>query len=149
MNTDQQVLHLKKMIQIARRQLGLDEGTYRAMLQEMTGKDSTTQMTLSELECVKKRLMQAGFNVQPSEKTVKKFGARPRGAQDKHALTAKIEALLTESGRAWNYAHGCAKRMFGIDRVEWCSPDQLWRIVAALEKDKTRRIKREAQNPAS
>ena len=149
MNTDQQMLHLKKMIQIARRQLGLDEGTYRAMLQEMTGKDSTRTMTLLELETVKKRLVQAGFNVRPSEKTVKKFGARPRGAQDKQALTAKIEALLTESGRAWNYAHGCAKRMFGIDRVEWCSPDQLWRIVAALEKDKTRRIKREAQNPAS
>ena len=46
---------------------------------------------------------------------------------------------MTIAGRPWGYAHGIAKKMFKIDLVEWCEPNQLWRIVAALEYDRRRR----------
>jgi phage gp16-like protein len=40
--------------------------------------------------------------------------------------------MLAESGKSWNYAHGIAKRMFKVHRVEWLRADQLHKLVAAL-----------------
>ena len=31
------------------------------------------------------------------------------------------------------YAHGMAKRMFGVDQVHWLSDDKLHKLVAALQ----------------
>ena len=47
-------------------------------------------------------------------------------------MTAKIEAILTELKLEWSYADGIAKQMFGIERVAWLDPDQLFKVMAAL-----------------
>ena len=52
-----------------------------------------------------------------------------------------VEAILTETNRSWNYAHGIAKRMFGRLRVEWLHADELHKLVAALSIDQQRRRK--------
>ena len=35
--------------------------------------------------------------------------------------------------KSWNYAHGMAKRMFGVDQVQWLTNDHMRRLVAALQ----------------
>jgi phage gp16-like protein len=44
----------------------------------------------------------------------------------------KIKALLTVMKLPDSYADGIARQMWGVDRVEWCRPDQLKGVIAAL-----------------
>ncbi len=48
-------------------------------------------------------------------------------------MMRKIEALLLDNGWTWNYAHGTAKKMFKVDRVEWLSDGNMHKLVAALQ----------------
>ena len=58
-------------IKIAQKELGLDDGTYRAVLERVTGKRSCTECSIPELERVVEDLRQHGF--QPK----KTAGQRP------------------------------------------------------------------------
>lgn len=57
----------------------------------------------------------------------------------------KIGALLADGKLSWNYAHGIAKKMFGVERLEWCDCQQLRKIVAALEYNKKRQAKKQVE----
>ena len=48
-------------------------------------------------------------------------------------------SMLADAGRPWAYAHGMARHMFKVTRVEWCNADQLGCLIAALEYDARRR----------
>jgi phage gp16-like protein len=54
----------------------------------------------------------------------------------------KVEALLADAGRPWSYAVRLAKRMYRRDKLEWCGPEELRGIVAALSNDAARRKRR-------
>lgn len=116
-------------IHIAKKELGMDDDTYRAMLHAATGHNSCKAMHISDLYKVMEHLKQLGYKPK-----TRKFGKRPNPAKPNKALMGKVEALLADRGLHWNYAHAMAKRMFKIDKVNWLDADQLWRLVAALEK---------------
>ncbi|KAA6207915.1 regulatory protein GemA, partial [Avibacterium paragallinarum] len=50
-----------QLIHIAKQKLGIDELSYRAMLERLTGKSSTKQMTIPELTKVYNELENKGF----------------------------------------------------------------------------------------
>ncbi|MCF8112787.1 MAG: regulatory protein GemA [Desulfotignum sp.] len=52
--------------------------------------------------------------------------------RNKKRLINKIWAVLTDLDLPWRYADGISKRMFGIKIVEWCSTEQLGKVVVAL-----------------
>ena len=123
-------------IHIAKKQLGLDEDTYRTMLQQVAGVGSAADLDAGMRLRVLDHLHKAGFK----SKLRKRYPGRPKNMDDidKGRLLRKIEALLAEANRPWNYAHGMAKRMFSIERVQWCEAFQLHKIVAALMYDARR-----------
>lgn len=102
------------------------------MLVAAVGKDSCANMHISELYKVIEHLKQCGY-----KPTARKYGKRPNPAKSQRALMSKLEALLADRGLHWNYAHSMAKHMFKVEKVDWLSADQLWRVVAALEKSKS------------
>ncbi|HHF7476546.1 TPA: phage protein GemA/Gp16 family protein [Neisseria meningitidis] len=63
----------------------------------------------------------------------------------RRALIAKIKIAQKElgldDGWTWNYAHGTAKKMFKVDRVEWLSDGNMHKLVAALQIAANRRKK--------
>ncbi len=130
---------LGQMIHIAKAQLGLDEDGYRQMLRVHGGEDSTTKMSVVQLEKVLAHLKSAGFKAQAAKP---KRGRRPHnlGAGDRGPLMKKIEALLTDAGLPWGYAAAMAKRMYRKERLEFCDGDDLAGIVAALEKAAIKRL---------
>ncbi len=73
------------------------------------------------------------------------FGQKPIVPEDRRPLIDKMEALLADAARPWNYARAMAKRMCGVDQLEWCTAEQLRKIVAALSYDQRRRAAREAR----
>ncbi|WP_159460384.1 regulatory protein GemA [Tistlia consotensis] len=52
-------------MQIARRQLALDDGTYRALLKRVTGKESSTELSIAELDQVLAEFARLGWTPKP------------------------------------------------------------------------------------
>ena len=71
----------------------------------------------------------------------KTAGRRPNRRSSADPMMRKIEALLLDNGWSWNYAHGTAKKMFKVDRVEWLSDGNMHKLVAALQIAANRRKK--------
>ena len=121
----------------AKKQLGLDEDTYRAVLERVTGQRSAASLSAAGRAAVLAEFTRLGF-VAPRHA----FAGRPKNT-DTVPMLGKVEALLADAKRPWAYAHAVARRMFGVARVEWLRHDDLHRLVAALEVDARRRAKRE------
>lgn len=57
-----------QLIHVAKSKLGLDDDVYRDILTNETGKNSTKDMTITELVRVLNRLKSSGFTIQPQTK---------------------------------------------------------------------------------
>lgn len=120
-------------IHIAKKDLGLDDDTYREALNLVTGKTSAADLTLTEMLKVLAHFEKRGFK--PKTKAKKPMQKRPHTFHmpERERYMKKIEALMLDGGYTWAYVHGIAKKMFGIERVEWIKdPANLHKIVAAL-----------------
>ncbi len=123
-------------IHIAVHQLGLDDDTYRDILQSRYRVRSAGKLAEWQMLDLLNDFRAKGWNDKSAPPATR---AQPINiAIDREALIGKIEALLAEARRPWAYAHAMAKRMFGSDRLEWLAPDQLHRLVAALMIDARR-----------
>ncbi len=126
---------LKAKVQIGKKQLGMADDAYRALLARLAnGKTSSTQLTVAELERVLEDMKAKGF-----KPTQPKVGKRPRPPESREALMGKVEALLASAGCSWAYADGMARKMFNVEKVDWLDKSQLYRVVAALTYDARRR----------
>lgn len=132
-----------KIIHAARRQMAWDETTYRAILERVTGKASAADLNAKERQAVLDDFARLGWKV----KTRK--GRRNPGtvAEDRKKLVNKIEAYLADAQRPWAYADAMAKRICKVDSVRFCDPDQLRKLVAALEYDRKRRERAKSTGP--
>ncbi|MBK5230227.1 MAG: regulatory protein GemA [Thermoleophilia bacterium] len=126
-------------IHIAKAQLGLDEETYRAMLWTVGRVRSSADLDYAGRKAVLEHMKARGFKATaPKEKRPSDWGWVNNAAPDRQAMLRKIAVMLKAADRKKHYADGMAKHMFGIELIEFCAPDQLHRIVAALVKDQTR-----------
>lgn len=124
-------------IHIARKDLGLDEGTYRAMLMDVAGVESAADLTAKGRRDVLARFESKGWK--------NKKHRAPEVTAEKAPYIRKIGALLADMKLPWSYAHGTARQMFekrGVKRVQWCDTEQLRAVVVALiDEQKKRREK--------
>lgn len=129
-------------IHVAKKQLGLDDDTYRAMLWTLERVSSAADLDHAGRQRVLEHLRSRGFARSPSAPARSTdHGRKPHVAPDRQPLIDKLEALLAGAGRPWNYVRAIAERRMKL-QLEWCSADQLRRLVAMLEYDKARRMKR-------
>jgi phage gp16-like protein len=155
--TPEDVNVLKAQINIAKGQLGMAEADYRQMLARVTGKDSLRAMTPGELIEVIHEMKRLGFKV------VSARFKKPAVAADKRPLVDKINALLADAKRPWDYLTGKSalppgtakagkgadksmlERLTGKQAVRFCTAAELRKVIAALEVDKKRREGRAAE----
>ncbi|MCW3479715.1 regulatory protein GemA [Neisseriaceae bacterium JH1-16] len=121
-------------IHIAKKELGLDDGTYRAMLQTVAGVTSSKDLTAAGSAKVLEHLKRCGWKPKASAHADRK----PKASAPRRALIGKIEALLAEASRSWAYADAMAQKMFQVEKLEWLTPEQLVKVVAALTYDAKR-----------
>lgn len=60
---------LIQLIHVGKTKLGLDDELYREVLESCTGKTSSKDLTIQQLEAVLNRFKQLGFEVESKEKT--------------------------------------------------------------------------------
>src|SRR3712207_2796352 len=87
-------------IHIAKKELGLDDETYRDMLWSIGRVRSSGDLDFTGRKKVLAHLKSRGFKVRPS---TKHLVDRPRNMDDvdRGPSLRKIEALLTDTGRPW------------------------------------------------
>jgi phage gp16-like protein len=132
-------------IHIAKAQLGLDDDTYRAMLWSVGRVRSAGDLDWAGRKSVLDHMKARGFTSKPPKK---ERPANPdwawvnNASADRQAMLRKCAVILKDANRPKSYLDGIATHMFGIERVEFCAPDQLHRIVAALVFDQRRRAEK-------
>ncbi|PKL96799.1 MAG: hypothetical protein CVV18_00350 [Gammaproteobacteria bacterium HGW-Gammaproteobacteria-8] len=117
-------------------QLGMDDEAYRAMLERITGERSAATLGIAGRQAVIAELLRLGASRKRAD-TQSSQRKKPR-ALERSAYLRKINALLTDTDKPWEYAHAIAKRMFGVDRIDFVSAANLRKIVAALAIDARR-----------
>jgi phage gp16-like protein len=120
------------VIQIAKKELAMDDDAYRALLLRVTGKSSSKDLTDKERDQVVAEFTRLGF-----VKKATKRKAMPSVGVDRQPRMRKIHALLAEAGRSWDYIDPIIKNL-GKAKIEFCSVDDLSKIIAALMKDAKR-----------
>lgn len=127
------------MIHIAVKALAMPDQDYRALLSDRWGVLSAAALNESQRAELLTEFEGRGW--QRSKATTRRR-KRPfleaRGGKDSAQLR-KIRALLAGAGRDHAYGDALAKRLCQVERLEWCKPDQLTKVIAALEYDKKRR----------
>ncbi len=120
-------------IHIAAGQLKLDDDTYRALLERVTGKRSAADLETREASAVLDELRRLGA---PNPRAA----GKPHNADKLSGEIAKIEAQLSDMRLPWSYADAIGNRMFGIPRVAWLRKQaQLVAVLAALHVEQQKR----------
>lgn len=128
-------------IHIAKKDLGLDDDTYRAMLFTIARVRSSSELDHAGRAKVLDHLKKCGFKPKTGGF---KTPAPKNSPPSKTALISKVGALLTVLAKPWEYADGMAKKMFKVEKLIWCTPQQLHKLVAALEYAKLRQANKES-----
>lgn len=110
-------------IHIAKKELGMDDDTYRAMLWTCARVESSADLDYAGRLKVLEHLKARGW---------KNKQIKPPVIEHKQAQINKIEALIADMQLSWAYADGLAKRMYKRDKVQWCDAKELQGIIAAL-----------------
>lgn len=123
------------IIKAAQQYLKMDDETYRRVLVRLTGKDSATKLTQDELGTVRDYFHAQGY----PRRSPKKYGRKPNVPVSKKSVLNKIEALLADAGRPWEYAESMAERMFNRQKIDWLDHGELAKLMQALTIDQKRR----------
>jgi phage gp16-like protein len=126
-------LQLIRLIHVAKRDLALDDDAYRAILRRIGNKESASELTLSKLEQVLEHMKRSGFKVRSKGKP-----SRPL-AQDGEARKARaLWLLLHELGAVTNPSEEAlaayAKRITGVDALQWLGGAKAERLIETLKK---------------
>ncbi|TGG92513.1 regulatory protein GemA [Natronospirillum operosum] len=125
-------------IHLAAKQLGMDEDTYRGMLERVAGVRSAALLTVAGRQQVLDHLRSAGFKAKPRKRVAQHPGT-PHNLSRVEQLQ-KIEAQLAEMKLSWAYADAIAKRQAGVEKVAWVrQPKHLSAIIAALHVEQEKR----------
>ena len=126
-------------VQIARRELRLDDGTYRAMLERLTGRTSSADCTEAQLDAVVAEMKAKGWKPKAAaSKPAAKAPHRRKVASSPMARKARamwislyqLGAVRDPSERA---LERFGRRQLGVDRLEWADQGDAYRLIEALK----------------
>lgn len=141
-------------VHVAKKQLGMKDDEYRAMLDGMFEVESSKDLTHEQLHRLLLALAGVGFTptkgharAGSNRKAIPEALAEDTSGMDRTALMGKIEALLAEKGRVegtdvpWNYAVGILKKQTGgvVRHFDHATPGHIRGVIAALTYDAKRK----------
>lgn len=137
-------------IHVAKKQLGLDDATYRALLSRLTGKDSSKDLTSRQMSLVLAEMERLGFKPIPTKgkKPVKITRTREQADDEQHRkiwalwLDLAAEGIISEASEAG--LAGFVKRQTGVEALQWLSSRQASAVIEALKGWRARILKQRA-----
>ncbi len=127
----------KALVHVAKAQLGLDEETYREILASF-GVQSSKELTERAFQDLMRHLGKLGFQKKGARDQGPRAGAAEGYVDERRRYRDAIERLLMEKNLPWNYARAIGEQMFGVQRLEWLTAEQLHKVMIALIYHKKR-----------
>lgn len=139
---------LIRLIHVAKTQLMMPDGEYRALLANLScGKTSSTKLSVEELELAVKAMKMRGFTV-----TTKAQGASGETDLPVHTPHRLMEGQVKKIRALWLDLHGMGavrsaselslarfvKRMTGVDYHGWLDADNASKVIEHLKQWKAR-----------
>lgn len=125
---------LIQLIHIAKSQLAIDDDTYRQMLLSTSGKQSTRQCTLSQLQTVLDALKARGFSVKP----VKKAGSVKPDSAPQSKKIRSLWLTLADAGLVRDSSEDAlarwVKRETGVEALQWLDNQQASQCIEKLKR---------------
>ncbi|PMY40127.1 regulatory protein GemA [Pseudomonas chlororaphis] len=125
-----------KMIHVARRELRMDDDTYRLMLAGMTGLDgatSTADLSVPNLLRVLEQLKQKGFKPRPNN-----AGKRPQANDEQSKKIRSLWLALHDLGEVRDPSEAAlasfVKSMTKVSALQWLSVAQASRVIENLKQ---------------
>jgi phage gp16-like protein len=118
-------------IHVAKKELCMEDGCYRAMLERITGKTSSAAMSMGQLEAVLREFARLGFS---GIKRPSKPGGLPSDEQAKkiRALWLNLYHLGELEDPAEEALLAFCNRMSGVARIEWMHAEQFDNVIRGL-----------------
>lgn len=137
-------------IHLAKKQLRMDEDSYRDMLWTIAQVRSAADLDDTGRHRVIAHMRSCGAVFEPPRRK----GQRPHNYDRLPEYVAKVEASLADMGLSWSYADriayhvtggkGRPDRDPGVERLAWVKRDDHWRaVIAALHVEQEKRAKHE------
>lgn len=134
---------LIQLIHIAKGKLGLDDATYRAILERKAGKTSSKDMSMSELEAVLEHMRGLGFEDRASGKPrpaskaqATKLADDPQSKLIRH-LWLRLRDLGAVTDSSERALRAYVKRQTGgdrgVERLEWLNGYQASKVIESLK----------------
>lgn len=124
-------------IHIARKELGMEEDDYRAMLQDVAGVGSSADLTVTGRSKVLRRLEQLGWKPK-TRKPRQKITAREPVDRKIRALWLDLANLGAVRDRSEKALNSYVSRQTGVDRLDWLSSKQAEKVIEALKQWQSR-----------
>ncbi|WP_207848926.1 MULTISPECIES: regulatory protein GemA [unclassified Pseudomonas] len=129
-------LSLIKLIHVARRELRMDDDTFRLMLAGMTGLDGATSsadLSVPNLQRVLEQLKQRGFTVRP-----KAASQRPKAADGQSKKIRSMWLTLHGLGAVRDSSEEALAKfvlnMTGVAALQWLTAAQASRVIENLKQ---------------
>jgi len=130
-------------VQIARKELRLDDEAYRAMLQRLTGRRSAADCTVAQLGRVLDEMKAKGWKPTVVSGGELQAGVRPAAsparpanspvARKARALWISLHQLGVVRDPSEKALEAFAKRQLGVERLAWADQAQAYRLIEALK----------------
>ena len=126
-------------VHVAKKQLGLDDDTYRAIIGRVAkGKHSSGDLSRPQLGLLLDEMKRLGFKKPPP----KRAGRSKLADEEQHRKIRALWLSLWNLGVVRSAAEAAigafVKRQTGKDALQWCTPKQLNKVVEALKDWATR-----------
>lgn len=124
---------LIRLIHVAKRELVMDDDTYRGILLSIGNANSSSKLSVSKLELVLEHFKQAGFKVVPKAKVNLPLVTDPQSKKIRALwLELHSQGIVKDSSE---YALSrFAKRLTGVDSLKWLTSDQASMVIESLKK---------------
>jgi phage gp16-like protein len=125
---------LIQLIHIGKTQLGLDDDLYREVLESCTGKTSSKEMTIAQLESVLDRMKQLGFTVESKDKS----GVKNLANDAQSKLIRHLWLQLHEAGQVRNSSEKALAKFvenkIGVSALQFLSTKNADMIITHLRQ---------------
>jgi phage gp16-like protein len=124
---------LVTLIHVAKNELKLDEDTYRSLLEQTTGKTSSSDLTIAQLEAVLLRMKTSGFTVK-----TKRGGELKKADDGQSRMIRHLWLLLHAAGEVRNPSElALAKyveKQVRVSALQFLSTEKASKVIERLKQ---------------
>ncbi len=125
--------HLLALVHVARRDLRLDEESWRALVRRTTGHDSCRDASVRQLRTLLGELERLGFRRRPPARA----GRERLGGARRHRMARGLWIELWKAGVVRDPSERAldafTRRVTGVDSLVWTEPEQTSLVIEALK----------------